>query len=290
MPSLTTQSRRALRALPCLLLLISHTEATCAEGTCADRPSKVIAYVGVRGGSKRCPRKNIKPFFGELSLIEVKLRELVKVPELSGIVVSSDDDEMLAVAAKYKAYGVRTLKREAFYASDQISHSDYWEYIAAVAVGDADEVLYAPVTAPFITAADFSELIQVYQAKKYGERKGVQAAVHMLEKVGHFWWDDEPLNFVTHDAQNTQVSPTLLEVTYTGAITDRAAMVRGKSIFGTDDAKPMIVTVSEEKALEIDTCFQFELAQLLFQRMKEKEKQNTAGGGLLAPPAEAEGV
>ena len=69
-----------------------------------------------------------------------------KVPELSGIVVSSDADELLAVADKYRAEGVQTRKREDFYASDTVSHSQYFEHIAESEVGDADEVLYCPVT------------------------------------------------------------------------------------------------------------------------------------------------
>ena len=89
-----------------------------------------------------------------------------KVPELSGIVVSSDANELLAVAEKYRAEGVQTRKREDFYASDtgkftctvyvigisrrltvlEVSHSQYFEHIAEAEVGDADEVLYCPVT------------------------------------------------------------------------------------------------------------------------------------------------
>ena len=65
---------------------------------------------------------------------------------MSGIVVSSDDSELLSVAEKYKSEGVQTRKREDFYASDTVTHSEYFEHIAEAEVGDADEVLYCPVT------------------------------------------------------------------------------------------------------------------------------------------------
>jgi CMP-N-acetylneuraminic acid synthetase len=96
--------------------------------------------------------------------------ELLKVPELTGIVVSSDNDEMLAVAAKYE--GVETRKREDYYASDTVTHSEYFEHIAAAEVGDADEVLYAPVTSPLVEAADYSNLIQAFRASSNTESAG----------------------------------------------------------------------------------------------------------------------
>jgi CMP-N-acetylneuraminic acid synthetase len=106
--------------------------------------------------------------------------ELLKVKELTGIVVSSDDDDLLAVAAKYE--GVETRKREAYYASDTVTHSEYFEHIAQDEVGDADEVLYAPVTAPLVEATDYSALIRAYREDPDTEAAG-SLVLHLIEST-----------------------------------------------------------------------------------------------------------
>ena len=75
---------------------------------------------------------------------------------------------------------------------------------------------------------------------------------------------EKPLNFVTNDAVNTQDSLPLMEVAYSGAVTKRAAMIKGRSIFGSGGHTPLMQTLSYERAIEIDTCFDFKIAQLLY--------------------------
>ena len=56
-----------------------------------------VAIVPARGGSKRIPRKNIKPFHG-VPLIERTLVTLLESELFGDVVVSTDDDEIAAVA------------------------------------------------------------------------------------------------------------------------------------------------------------------------------------------------
>ena len=84
----------------------------------SESPGRVVAYVGVRGGSQSCPEKNIKPFFGALSLLDLKLRVLQRVHGLSGIVVSSDSKAMRDVAATYE--GVVVLERNPLYVEKEM--------------------------------------------------------------------------------------------------------------------------------------------------------------------------
>ena len=84
---------------------------------CARLAECVIAYVGVRGGSQRVPNKNARPFAYDrltneaLSLLDVKLKTLLRVANVDRVVVSSESDEMLAAARRHK--GVVALKRDA---------------------------------------------------------------------------------------------------------------------------------------------------------------------------------
>ena len=52
---------------------------------------KFKALIPVRSGSVRVENKNIRPFAGS-NLLEVKIRQLLSVKELDGIVVNSNSD------------------------------------------------------------------------------------------------------------------------------------------------------------------------------------------------------
>jgi len=60
---------------------------------------KILCLIPARGGSKRLPSKNIKPFLGE-PLINWTIGEALKSDYLSRIVVSTDNDKIAEVALK----------------------------------------------------------------------------------------------------------------------------------------------------------------------------------------------
>lgn len=61
-----------------------------------------VAVIPARGGSKRLPRKNIKPL-GGLPMIAFSISAAIDSGVFAKVVVSTDDDEIAAVAARYGA-------------------------------------------------------------------------------------------------------------------------------------------------------------------------------------------
>jgi N-acylneuraminate cytidylyltransferase len=61
-----------------------------------------IAIITARGGSKRIPRKNIRPFFGK-PIIAYSIEAALKSGLFSEVMVSTDDPEIAEVARQYGA-------------------------------------------------------------------------------------------------------------------------------------------------------------------------------------------
>jgi pseudaminic acid cytidylyltransferase len=64
--------------------------------------STKLAIIPARGGSKRIPRKNIKPFFGQ-PMIAYSIKAALTCGLFDKIIVSTDDDEIAEVAQKFGA-------------------------------------------------------------------------------------------------------------------------------------------------------------------------------------------
>ncbi|WP_303830557.1 pseudaminic acid cytidylyltransferase [Asticcacaulis taihuensis] len=63
---------------------------------------KRVAIIPARGGSKRIPRKNIKPFFGR-PMISYSIRAAQESGLFDSVVVSTDDEEIAEVARSFGA-------------------------------------------------------------------------------------------------------------------------------------------------------------------------------------------
>lgn len=63
---------------------------------------KNICIIPARGGSKRIPRKNIKPFMGK-PIIAYSIEAALKSGLFEEVMVSTDDEEIAAVAMQYGA-------------------------------------------------------------------------------------------------------------------------------------------------------------------------------------------
>jgi N-acylneuraminate cytidylyltransferase len=63
---------------------------------------KNLAIIPARGGSKRIPRKNIKPFLGR-PIISYSIEAAVQSKLFDEVMVSTDDDEIAEIAVKYGA-------------------------------------------------------------------------------------------------------------------------------------------------------------------------------------------
>jgi len=122
----------------------------------------MFAYIPARGGSKRIPKKNIKKL-GDKELILHTIDQLLEVSNLTGICVSTDDEEILAVVSKRKEV-VTLNKRKASLANDTTSFADlinhdmerYFKHF------NTDDVLFTLPTAALVSSNEYMSGIAKY--------------------------------------------------------------------------------------------------------------------------------
>lgn len=113
-----------------------------------------LAVIPARGGSKRIPRKNIKPF-GELPMIAWSIRAAIRSQCFDRIIVSTDDAEIAQVA---KTHGAEVPFMRPPELSDDhtttipvIAHAVQWQNEHGE---PASQVCCIYATAPFLQASD----------------------------------------------------------------------------------------------------------------------------------------
>ncbi|MBU0764061.1 MAG: acylneuraminate cytidylyltransferase family protein [Proteobacteria bacterium] len=90
---------------------------------------KTLAIIPARGGSKRVPRKNVIDFFGN-PLIDYTIRAAIESKKLDDIVVSSEDEEVIAVSSRYKE--IEIIRRPDHLSTDHASVMDVANHVLGI--------------------------------------------------------------------------------------------------------------------------------------------------------------
>eukprot|EP01046_Picozoa_sp_COSAG06_P036712 COSAG06_NODE_4075_length_4599_cov_98.407333_2_plen_243_part_00 len=192
---------------------------------------------------------------------------LIRVPEIDYVVFSSDSSEYCSIAQKYADMNpgrIRVVRKDPKDASSQTTAAEYFQYIAGHLDADVGAVVYAPVTAPMLEPTDFSNLVQAFLNSDPAHYDSVG---FVLERRGHFWYANQPLNYDPSDQRGTQNALPVVEVPYTAHIVDRRAMRESRSVLGrhvNSTRPPLFIPLSILKNVDIDYPEEFELAQILY--------------------------
>lgn len=215
--------------------------------------NRLVAIIPARSGSKRVTKKNTREFTSDgKSLLDIKIETLQKVNGIDYIVVNSDSNEILMdVKARY---GVMTVLRAADKASDRVRGNEFlYDIFKSI---DAEHILYASCTTPFMSAKSYENMISIYM-KNVDKNDSLSSARYCKD----FLWDGKgsPVNYKVEDAPNSQELEDLLALTFGCMLIKKRSAIQRKYFVG---CKPAFYILTDElETFDIDTLLQFEFAR-----------------------------
>ena len=215
---------------------------------------KIKALVAVRSGSQRVVNKNIRPFAGS-SLLEIKLNQLKRIPNIDGIVVvNSNDDKMLEIASNM---GCEVVKRDEYYASNQVSMSEVYRNMAENV--NADVIAYINATNPLLNDRTIVQAIENYK-KNISQYDSLNSA-HLIKEF--LFKENLPINYDLRHQPRSQDLPDISALNFAINIISREKMIECKNVVG---YKPNIYIIDEVEATDIDNPIDFDFAEFVYKR------------------------
>ncbi len=211
----------------------------------------IKALVAVRSGSQRVQNKNIRPFAGK-SLLEIKLEQLLRIKKLDGVIVNSNDDDMLQIAQNM---GCQTIKRADYYASNTVSMSEVYRNMAENM--DADVIVYANVTNPLLKDVTIEKAIETYMLER--EKYDSLNTAHLIKEF--LFQDGRPMNYEPDKQPRSQDLPDIYALNFAVSIIEKDKMIGYKNVVG---KKPYIWKIDETEATDIDDPIDFEFAEYVY--------------------------
>jgi len=221
------------------------------------------AFVFARGGSKGLPRKNLLPMAG-LPLVAYSIRLAAALEEVDGIFVSTEDQEIAAVA---KEYGARVIERPSELATDSAPEWLAWRHAVAwveAEVGPFERFLSLPATAPLRSASDVQGCLAALTAS-------TDLVLTMSAARRNPWFnmvvaDQEgcvrPVN-ASDGVCRRQDAPPVFDLA-TVAYATRPVYIREAT--GLWDGVVRAVEVPVARAIDIDDALDFSLARFLLEQ------------------------
>ena len=211
----------------------------------------IKALIPARAGSVRVKNKNVRPFAGS-TLLEVKIRQLMRIKELDGVIVNSESDEILEIA---RALGAETVKRADYFASSTVSINEVYRNIAENF--DADVMVYANCTNPLLKDESICSCLQAF-AEMPCEFDSLNTA-HLIKEF--LWLDGKAINYDPTRMPKSQNLPDILALNFAVNIIRRADILASGSIVG---RHPRLFPISQMEATDIDNECDFIFAETIY--------------------------
>jgi len=230
--------------------------------------SRIVGIIPARGGSKRLPRKNLRPLAG-MPLIGHTIQAALECPGLTDCIVSTEDAEIKRVAL---AYGARVIDRPAHLATDEAqTHGVVAHVLEELRAegGLPDYLVLLQPTSPLRRAGHIEACLEAFFAST------AACAISVTREEHHPCKD-----FIVRDGlleqfftgQNPELVRQKLPEVYrqNGAIYLLSAeLFLAKMVFYIPPALAFIM--DPEGSIDVDTEVDFLLAELLMARRSQGE-------------------
>jgi CMP-N-acetylneuraminic acid synthetase len=236
---------------------------------------EVVAFIFARGGSVGVPRKNVREVGGK-SLIGRAIESAQKAKRIDRVMVSTDDEEIAEVARQFGAE-VPFIRPEHLARSDS-AEINAWQHAAKYLQSDefgsdSPEIFISvPTTSPLRSPDDLDRIVEEYQ------RGGVDIVLGVKESDHNPYWnmfvldEDGVASLAIEPSQENphpttrQSAPVTYDITTVGYAVNLDYIIGASTLF---EGTVRAVDIPIERAWDIDTEMDLEIADFLLRRMNE---------------------
>jgi len=225
----------------------------------------------LRGGSKRVSRKNTRTFAGiDGGLTAIKISQLIECTEAQKLYITTDDDEVMEIAAQFNDARIVIDKRPDYLCSSETKIEDLIKYMGNLC--EADHVFWLHATAPFVGAKTYNKAFDQYLNAL---EKGFDSLMSVT-KIQQFIWDPQQRKVINNSSKTsrwpqTQDLAPLYEINHAFYINSRNNYFQQGDRIGLN---PYLFPLSKLECLDIDWPEDFEMGELLYKACLELKKPN----------------
>ena len=227
----------------------------------------ISAFIFAREGSKGLVNKNLKNFHGK-PLIGWAIECALSLRLIDSVIVSTDSSDIANVSKSFGA--LVPFMRPKELAKDDASEWMAWRHALNFVCKEfgtlPEAMLSLPTTAPLRSSIDVQNCLDLYENEK------PDAVITVTESHRNPFFNmirknDDGIACLVCDREDRircrQDAPDVFDMTTVAYVVNSQFVMQSDSLF---DGKVMCVDVPIERAIDIDTQLDFDIAEFLFSR------------------------
>ena len=230
----------------------------------------ITAFIFARGGSKGLPGKNIRDLMGK-PLIGWAIDQALSVEQIERVIVSTDCHEIATVARLFGAEVpfIRPPELASDVSPEWLAWRHALDFLRETEGAWPDMFVSIPTTAPLRLPEDIIACIQTFEKSK------ADAVFVVTEAHRNPWFNMVacsndggfyPVNSPDEGIHHRQDAPTVYDMTTVAYVLRSDFIMEEQGIFS---GKTAAVEVPKERAIDIDTLNDFEIAELFMKKRLE---------------------
>lgn len=225
---------------------------------------KAVAFIFARGGSKGLPGKNIRHLSGK-ALIGWSIEHALAVKRIERVIVSTDSEDIAAVARIHGAEVpfMRPPELSGDTSPEWLAWRHALNYLHEENGSLPDAMVSVPATAPLRLPIDIENCLDLYEKGEVDIVVTTSTAhrspyFNMVKQNadGTFGLVNPPQSTLTR----RQDAPTVYDMTTVCYVANPLFVMRNEGIF---DGRVKAVQVPTERAIDIDTLLDFQIAECI---------------------------
>ena len=222
----------------------------------------IVAMIPARMGSKRIPRKNLRPFCGK-PLIQYAIDLARGCEYFKEIWVNSESDLLgqLAIAS-----GVRFHKRPEELSSDTATNQQFTaEFLEH---HPCDFVVMVNTTSPLLKQETLREFCTFLRSNQY------DTVLSVSDQYAECFFDGEPVNFSLDRKVNSQCLTPVREVVWALTAWRREYFlgISRRGLCGTYSGRLGLFPIPKDEACDLDTMQDWIIAEAIMKARSEEDK------------------
>lgn len=222
---------------------------------------KLKVVIPLKTNSQRVPNKNLRLFYKDESLFDIKAKQLIEVINPKNVLVSSEN----TIVENYtKKYGFNFHLRDISLTKANARENQIVKTLTDALNDKECDVMWVQVTQPLFN--EFSEIINLWN-----DVKNQYDSLAVVKKARHHLLDEKgnPVNFnFGYWHKISQDLPSLYEVTWSAFIMSREMLNQAYYQIGRNP----YLYITEAPLVDIDNEKDFEVAGILYRYYKNNLK------------------
>lgn len=227
---------------------------------------EITAFLPCRSGSQRVINKNTRPFADiEGGIIELKLKQLLKIDAFNEIILSTDDEKAMDIALKINDSRIKIIPRPKELCLSTTKVEDLIMYIPTIV--KTEHIFWVHATTPLVDENVINKALIEYESALI---EGYDSIMSVTEYKS-FLWDADKKDIINFDRSKikypqTQELKPLFEINHAFYAMSKTFYNLYRDRIGKN---PYLFKLSKIEAVDIDWEEDFVIAELLYNDLNK---------------------